>query len=103
LAGDLDLRALEFLRGVEKYKNIATSRLSAQFILLQTLLKHSILRISLDPTSRPVINMHFITSLLLLPALAVAVPRTPNLGLRNLGVNPGDITIVSAVASGNGW
>jgi len=47
--------------------------------------------------------MHFITPLLLLPALAVAAPRTLNLGLRNLGVNPGDITIVSAAASGNGW
>jgi len=68
-----------------------------------THLKYSILHISLDSTSQTLLKMHFITPLLLLPALAVAAPRTLNLGLRNLGVNPGDITIVSAAASGNGW
>jgi hypothetical protein len=68
-----------------------------------THLKYSILHISLDSTPQTLLKMHFIASLLLLPALAVAAPRTLNLGLRNLGVNPGDITIVSAAASGNGW
>jgi hypothetical protein len=48
----------------------------------------------------------YLAPLFLLPALATAIPLesnpVKNLGLRSLGVSPGDITIASATASGNG-
>jgi len=48
----------------------------------------------------------YLSPLFLLPALATAIPLesnpVQNIGLRSLGVSPGDITIASATASGNG-